>query len=65
MNPENNDAGHRAFVVKTASPTVPGYVMPGVWESLKEGKARIGWSYAETLDLRALQAKRQARVPLD
>jgi hypothetical protein len=47
----------RAFVVKTVSRDVPTYVIPGVFASLKTGKARIGWSYQDDLDLRVLREK--------
>lgn len=45
----------RAFVVRTGDFDIPGYAVPGVFQSLKDGKARIGWSYADDLDLRVLR----------
>ncbi len=46
----------RVFVVKAISyeTRTP---MPGVFEELRAGRARIGWSYAENLDLRMLRDK--------
>lgn len=39
--------------------------MDGVWPLLQKGKARIGWSYADRLDLRKLQEWREAGEELD
>ena len=39
----------RAFVVKTSDDQWP---ISGVFEELKKGRARIGWSYQDDLDLR-------------
>ena len=36
----------RAFVVKAISTEVPTYSIPGVYEELRKGRARIGWSNA-------------------
>ena len=47
----------KAYIIKTVSPDVPGYSIPGVWDSLRKGKARIGWSYEDHLDLRKIQQK--------
>jgi hypothetical protein len=44
-----------AFVVKAASHDVPTYSIPGVFESLVAGRARIGWSYSDDLDLRIIR----------
>lgn len=46
----------RAFVVKAISRDLPTYGVPGVFESFQQGKARIGWSYADDLDLRSIVA---------
>lgn len=43
-----------AFVVKAISRDLPTYTVPGVFESFHRGKARIGWSYADDLDLRPI-----------
>ena len=40
-----------AYVVKTV---VEGQPFPGVFGELKAGRARIGWSYQDDLDLRSL-----------
>ncbi len=45
---------NRAFVVRTEDYGQP---IPGVFESLKAGKARIGWSGSDDLDLRAIRQK--------
>jgi hypothetical protein len=47
----------RAFVIKSVSSDVPSYVIPGVFDSLRNGKARIGWSYRNDLDLRTLRER--------
>jgi hypothetical protein len=44
----------RAFVIKSVSPDVS---PTGVFDSLRIGKARIGWSYRADLDLRALRER--------
>ncbi len=43
-----------AFVVRTSNREVPGFVIPGVFKSLRAGRARIGWSYRDDLDLRQI-----------
>ena len=40
-----------AYVVKTVVEAQP---FPGVFGELKAGRARIGWSYQDNLDLRLL-----------
>ena len=40
-----------AYVVKTVAEGQP---FPGVFGELKAGRARIGWSYQDNLDLRLL-----------
>ena len=43
-----------AYVVKTVDEGQP---FPGVFDELKAGRARIGWSYQDTLDLRLLVSR--------
>jgi hypothetical protein len=45
---------YNVFVVKAIDPDVPGYSIPGVFEELNNGKARIGWSYQDDQDLRII-----------
>ena len=55
----------KVFVVKTVSPEVPGYVIPGIYDSLRGGKARIGWAYYDRQDLRKISAKIRKGEALD
>ena len=50
------------YVVKTVHLGQP---FPGVFDELKAGRARIGWSYEDNLDLRLLRNKLEQRKPLD
>ena len=51
-----------AYVVKTVHEGQP---FPGVFDELKAGRARIGWSYEDNLDLRVLHDKIEQGKPLD
>ena len=51
------------FVVKTADRF--GVPVDGVFDELKAGRARIGWSYDDKLDLRKIKRKLKAGAPLD
>ena len=51
-----------AFVVRAAVSKVP---IPGVFDELQAGFARIGWSYQDNLDLRLLRDKFEQEKPLD
>lgn len=51
-----------AFVVKTVKHGLP---VLGVFEELKAGRARIGWSWLHNLDLRLLHEKIKRGEPLD
>ena len=42
-----------------------GVPIPGVFDELQAGRARIGWSYQDNLDLRLLQDKIEQKKPLD
>ncbi len=53
----------RAYIVKTTEDS--GEPIPGVFEELQAGRARIGWSYSDELDLRLIQEKIQQGSPLD
>lgn len=44
----------RAFVVKAIAEGCP---VEGVFDELKSGRARIGWSYADKLDLRKIRTR--------
>lgn len=48
----------RAYIVKTMDKD-SGEPIPGVFEELQVGRARIGWSYRDDLDLRLIQEKIQ------
>lgn len=48
----------KAYVVRTQG-------REGIWPSLGAGKARLGWSYDDRLDLRLLQQKTSSGKPLD
>lgn len=48
----------RAWVVRTKQ-------KPGVWEAIQNGRARMGWSYADRLDLRKLARKKDRGESLD
>ena len=50
------------YVVKTVHEGQP---FPGVFDELKAGRARIGWSYEDNLDLRVLQDRIEQGKPLD
>lgn len=54
----------QAYVVKTTDKD-SGEPIPGVFEELQAGRARIGWSYRDDLDLRLIQDKIQQRSPLN
>ena len=42
-----------------------GVPIPGVFDELREGRARIGWSYKDNLDLRLIDRKISQNKPLD
>ena len=52
----------RAFVVKTADSQWP---IPGIFDELRRGRARIGWSSANDQDLRKIQKKVDEGKPLN
>ena len=52
----------RVYVVKT---TDEGEPIPDVFKELKDGQARIGWSYRDDLDLRLIQKKVEQKSPLN
>ena len=52
------------YVVKTVDKDT-GEPIPGVFEELEAGRARIGWSYLDHLDLRMIQEKINTGEPLD
>ena len=52
-----------AFVVKTMDQF--GVPIDGVFDELKAGRARIGWSYDDKLDLRKIKRKLDMRLALD
>ena len=51
-----------AYVVKTV---VEGQPIPGVFDELKAGRARMGWSYQDNLDLRLLLGRIEQGEQLD
>ena len=51
-----------AFVVKTVKYGLP---VLGVFDELKAGRARIGWSWLDNLDLRLLHEKIKRGEPID
>lgn len=53
------------FFLKAWSYDYPDRAIPGVFESLQKGKARIGWSDADHLDLRELRERFQTGQSLD
>ena len=55
---------YRAYVVKTTH-KYSGEPIPRVFEELQNGRARIGWSYRDDLDLRLIEEKSQKGSPLD
>ena len=54
----------RVYVVKTTD-KYSGEPIPGVFEELQNGRARIGWSYRDDLDLRLIEEKSRKGSPLD
>ena len=52
----------RAFVVKAVA---DGWPISGVFEELRSGRARIGWSYRDDLDLRLIQKDLSRGTPLN
>ena len=52
----------RAFVVKALD---DGWPIPGVFEELRAGRARIGWSSRDEQDLRLIQEKADRGEPLN
>ena len=52
------------YVVKTVDEDT-GEPIPGVFEELESGRARIAWSYLDHLDLRMIQEKINTGEPLD
>ena len=52
----------RAYVVKAVA---DGWPIPGVFEELRAGRARIGWSYQDDLDLRFMKEKISKGTPLN
>lgn len=53
------------FVVKAVDDKHPGQPIPGVFEELTEGSARIGWSYQDNLDLQIIRDMREQGEQLD
>ena len=53
----------QAYVVKTVDNS--GEPIPGVFEELQAGRARIGWSYQDDLDLRLMREKIEQGGPLN
>lgn len=54
----------RVWVLKTTDKKT-GQPVAGVFEELKAGQARMGWSWDDTLDLRVIQEKLKQGEPLD
>ena len=54
-----------AYVVKAVTDEYPSQPIPGVFDELVAGRARIGWSYQDTLDLRLLRRKLEGGGELD
>ena len=54
-----------AYVVKAVDDGHPSQPIPGVFEELVAGRARIGWSYQDNLDLRLLLARIEGGEQLD
>lgn len=52
------------YVLKTTDRET-GQPIAGVFEELKAGRARMGWSWDDKLDLRVIQEKREQGEPLD
>ena len=52
-----------AYVVKTVDDY--GQTVPGVFDELEAGRARMGWSYQDNLDLRLLRGRIGQGEPLD
>ena len=55
----------RAFVVKAVDDQHPSQPIPGVFEELTAGRARIGWSSLDRLDLRIIRGMRERGEQLD
>lgn len=53
------------FVVKAVDDEHPAQPIQGVFEELTAGRARIGWSYLDRLDLRIIRGMRERGEPLD
>lgn len=54
-----------AFVVKAVTDEEPSQPIPGVFDEFVAGRARIGWSYQDSLDLRVLLHKYEHGEQLD
>ena len=54
-----------AYVVKAVDDGHPSQPVPGVFEELVAGRARIGWSYQDNLDLRLLRLRFEGGGQLD
>ena len=54
-----------AYVVKAVTDEYPSQPIPGVFDELIDGRARIGWSYSDDLDLRLLHRKLEEGDELD
>ena len=54
-----------AYVVKAVSDEQPSQPIPGVFDELVAGRARIGWSKQDNLDLRLLLRKLERGEQLD
>ena len=54
-----------AFIVKAVSDEQPIQPVPGVFDELAAGRARIGWSYLDNLDQRFLLGKHERGEQLD
>ena len=53
------------YIVKAVTDEYPSQPIPGVFDELVAGRARIGWSYQDTLDLRLLRRKLEGGGELD
>ena len=53
------------YIVKAVTDEYPSQPIPGVFDELVAGRARFGWSYQDTLDLRLLRRKLEGGGELD
>ena len=54
-----------AYIVKAVDDGHPSQPIPGIFEELVEGRARIGWSYQDNLDLRTIGRQIEEGEKLD